>query len=80
MPQLLLTDVVMPQMSGPELASRLLQDNPAMRVLCMSGYTNDALAAHGSLLRGAPLLQKPFTPAQLAERIRAVLETPVGGS
>ena len=77
-PQLLLTDVVMPQMSGPELAARLLRDNPGMRVLYMSGYPSEALATHGGSLRGAPLLQKPFTLQQLAERVRTVLEAPAG--
>jgi signal transduction histidine kinase len=77
-PQLLLTDVVMPHMSGPELAARLLPDNPGMRVLYISGYTSDALAVHGGSLRGVPLLQKPFTLAQLTERVRAVLEAPAG--
>jgi len=77
-PQLLVTDVVMPHMSGPELAAHLLRDNPGMRVLYISGYTNEALAVHGSLLRGVPLLQKPFSLALLAERVRAVLEAPAG--
>jgi len=77
-PQLLVTDVVMPNMSGPELAARLLRDNPGMRVLYISGYTNEALAVHGGFLRGVPLLQKPFTLTQLAERVRAVLEAPAG--
>ncbi|MBI3047549.1 MAG: hypothetical protein HYY76_04495 [Acidobacteria bacterium] len=45
-----------------------------MRVLYISGYANETLAVHGRFLRGAPLLQKPFTLAQLAERVRAVLE------
>ena len=77
-PQLLVTDVVMPIMNGPELVSRLVKDNPAMRVLYISAYTNEALAFHGGSLRGFPLLQKPFTLAQLAERVRAVLEAPAG--
>jgi two-component system cell cycle sensor histidine kinase/response regulator CckA len=77
-PQLLVTDVVMPHMSGPELAAHLLRDNPGMRVLYISGYTNEALAVHGSFLRGVPLLQKPFSLALLAERVRAVLEAPAG--
>ena len=77
-PQLLLTDVVMPHMSGPDLATRLLQHNPGIRVLYLSGYTDDALAVHGKYLRGVPLLQKPFTLTQLAERVRATLEMPAG--
>ena len=69
---LLLTDVMMPGASGPNLASRLLQRNPRLRVLYMSGYSDDPAAVHGDL----PLLQKPFTPAALAERVRATLDAP----
>jgi two-component system, cell cycle sensor histidine kinase and response regulator CckA len=69
---LLLTDVMMPGSSGPNLASRLLQRNPRLRVLYMSGYSDDPAAVHGDL----PLLQKPFTPAALAERVRATLDAP----
>lgn len=74
-PQLLLTDVVMPGLSGPNLAARLLQQNPRLRVLYMSGYSEDAAAAHGTFWGGVPLLQKPFTSAQLAERVRIALDT-----
>ena len=76
--QLLLTDVVMPGLSGPNLAARLLQQNPRMRVLYMSGFNEDAAAAHGTFWGGVPLLQKPFTPNQLAERVRVTLDTSVG--
>ena len=79
-PQLLLTDVVMPGISGPNLAARLLQQNPRLRVLYMSGYSEDAAAAHGTFWGGVPLLQKPFTSAQLAERVRLVLDTATGTS
>ena len=75
-PQLLVTDVVMPGLSGPNLAARLLQQNPRLRVLYMSGYTDDATAVHGDFWAGIPLLQKPFTPAALAERVRLALDTP----
>ena len=74
-PQLLVTDVVMPGLSGPNLAARLLQQNPRLRVLYMSGYTDDATAVHGNFWAGIPLLQKPFTPAALAERVRLALDT-----
>jgi two-component system, cell cycle sensor histidine kinase and response regulator CckA len=75
-PNLLLTDVVMPGVSGPNLAARLLQFNPELRVLYMSGYTDDASNVHGNFWAGVPLLQKPFTPAVLAERVRLALDAP----
>jgi signal transduction histidine kinase len=77
-PHLLLTDVVMPGLSGPNLAARLLQLNPSLRILYMSGYTDDAGAVHGDFWAGVPLLQKPFSPAVLAERVRRALDGPVG--
>jgi CheY-like chemotaxis protein len=77
-PQLLLTDVVMPGLSGPNLAARLLQLNPGLRVLYMSGYTDDAGAVNGNFWAGVPLLQKPFTPAALAERVRLALDSGQG--
>jgi two-component system, cell cycle sensor histidine kinase and response regulator CckA len=76
--QLLLTDVVMPGLSGPNLAARLLQQNPRLRVLYMSGFNEDSAAAHGTFWGGVPLLQKPFTPSQLAERVRVALDTTAG--
>ena len=79
-PSLLVTDVVMPGLSGPNLAARLLQENPRLKVLYMSGYTDDATAVHGAFWGGVPLLQKPFTPAQLAERVRLALDATAGGS
>jgi signal transduction histidine kinase len=79
-PELLVTDVVMPGLSGPNLAARLLQQNPTMRVLYMSGYTDDATAVHGAFWGGVPLLQKPFTPGQLAERVRMALDSSSGRS
>jgi signal transduction histidine kinase len=71
-PHLLVSDVLMPGSSGPNLANRLLQSNPRLRVLYMSGYSDDPTAIHADL----PLLQKPFTPAVLAERVRATLDAP----
>jgi two-component system, cell cycle sensor histidine kinase and response regulator CckA len=79
-PHLLVTDVVMPGLSGPNLAARLLQENPRLKVLYMSGYTDDATAVHGAFWGGIPLLQKPFTPGQLAERVRMALDASAGGT
>ena len=65
----------MPGVSGPNLAARLMQQNPGLRVLYVSGYSEDANALHGAFLGRVPLLQKPFTPSKLAERIRSILDT-----
>jgi PAS domain S-box-containing protein len=73
---LLLTDVMMPQMTGPELAQHLAPLRPAMKVLYMSGYTSDALAQRQVVDPGTPFLQKPFTPDALARKVREVLDTP----
>ena len=70
---LLVSDVVMPGGGGFRLAQELLSKRPAMRVLYMSGYTDEAVVRHGLLERGLHYLQKPFTPAVLARRIRDVL-------
>jgi signal transduction histidine kinase len=75
-PQLLVTDVMMPGQSGPNLAARLRERNPDLRVLYMSGYTDDPAAMQRQVRGGAPLLQKPFTPAVLAEQVRIALDTP----
>jgi len=75
---LLLTDVVMPHMSGAELINRLASVRPDMKVLCMSGYTDEAVLTHGILDAGLAFLQKPITSNKLAHKIRVVLATEKG--
>ena len=69
----MVTDVVMPQMSGRELADRLTPLRPEMKILYMSGYTEDALVRHGVADLSVAFLQKPFRPIELARRVHAVL-------
>lgn len=73
---LLLTDVVMPQMNGPELARRLFVMQPGMRVLCMSGYPDDRISLHGAEASRYAFLEKPITPTALSLRVREVLDAP----
>ena len=72
-PDLIITDVVMPGMSGSVLVERLRRNQPDLKVLFMSGYTDNAIVHHGVLDPGTPFIQKPFTIAQIAEKVRAVL-------
>jgi len=74
---LLLTDVIMPGVSGRELAKRVLAKQPSVRVLYMSGYTYNVIAENGTLERGVAFLQKPFTPSGLVEKVREVLDMAV---
>ncbi|HEU5411766.1 MAG TPA: response regulator, partial [Candidatus Acidoferrales bacterium] len=74
---LLFTDVVMAGISGRQLAEQMQQLRPGLRVLYMSGYTDEAIVHHGILGRGMTLLQKPFTLNSLALKIRETLDQPV---
>jgi len=71
---LVLTDVIMPQMSGRVLVERLTKTRPALKILYMSGYTDQAVVHHGVLDAGTHFLGKPFTATDLARRVRAVLD------
>lgn len=72
---LLLTDVIMPQMNGRELARQLKPLHAETRVLYMSGYTDNAIAQHGVLDSGTAFLEKPFSPEGLVQRVRHVLDS-----
>ena len=71
---MLLTDVIMPGMSGRQLAEKLLSMQPHLKVLYISGYTDEAIARHGLLEHETHLLQKPFTRKALASRVRILLD------
>lgn len=75
---LLLTDVVMPDMGGRALADRVRSADPATRVVYMSGYTDDAIVRHGIETATDAFLRKPFTPTSLARKVREVLDGRTG--
>ena len=72
---LLMTDVVMPGLSGTQLAERLVAERPEVLVVFASGYTEDAIASHGVLRPGTAFLEKPFSARDLARTVRHVLDT-----
>jgi len=72
---LLLSDVVMPVMNGRELFMKLSLERPGMKVLYMSGYTNDVIGHHGILNKGVNFIQKPFTLLALSQKLRKALES-----
>jgi CheY-like chemotaxis protein len=71
---LLLTDVVMPYLGGPELAEQVILLRPGIKVVYLSGYTDKAIVQQGLLREGVAYLEKPFTPQTLVRRLRQVLE------
>ncbi len=74
---LMVTDVVMPLMSGKELAEQLAPQRPEMKVLYMSGYPDNSIVQHGVLEPGTEFLQKPFTLNTLEAKVREILDAPL---
>ena len=71
---LLLTDVVMPEMNGPELRDRIQNERSDIKVLFMSGYTSNVIVKHGVLKPGVHFLQKPFSLRQLSLKVKEAME------
>ena len=72
---LLLTVVVMSDTSGRELAEKLSASRPGLKVLYMSGYSEEVISHHGVLDKDIHFIQKPFTPVELTKKIREILDT-----
>ncbi|HRH46712.1 MAG TPA: ATP-binding protein, partial [Pyrinomonadaceae bacterium] len=72
--QLLITDVILPEMNGSEIANRLLQINPELKVLYMSGYTDNAIVNQGIFNEGINFIEKPFSPDKLRQKVRDILD------
>jgi two-component system cell cycle sensor histidine kinase/response regulator CckA len=72
--QLVLADVILPQMSGPDIVRGVKQHKPEIRALYISGYTDEAVLRHGMLDKGVTFLSKPFLPDVLAKKVREVLD------
>ncbi len=77
---ILVTDIVLPGINGRKTAEELLRDRPALKVLYISGYSDDKLAVDGVLGSGVSFLEKPFTPEALARKVRRVLDGRVEGA
>ncbi len=73
--QLLITDVIMPDMGGSELSKKLKKLKPKMKILFISAYTDNTIVQHGILEKGVAFLQKPFSPLALARKVREILYT-----
>ncbi len=71
---LLIADVVLPRLGGPDLAKRLREERPGLQTLFISGYNAEAIARSGPLPLGAPFLQKPFTPTTILRLVRNILD------
>jgi DNA-binding NtrC family response regulator len=72
---MILSDVIMPEMNGPELVKLLQSRRPDLKVLFMSGYTDDVISHHSILNHSTPFLEKPFTPDVLVHRVREILDS-----
>ena len=70
-----MTDVIMPEMNGKELAANLMSLNPQLKCLYMSGYTADVISHHGVLDEGVHFIQKPFSASKMAIKVREVLDS-----
>jgi two-component system, cell cycle sensor histidine kinase and response regulator CckA len=73
---LVVSDIVLPRMNGPALANELRASRPSLKVLYVSGYTENAFLSSGALSSGIDLLEKPFAPDALARRVRTILDRP----